>query len=161
MLMNIHCFLFFFSFLSLSYAVALSRDVERLLEIKKRANILPLGRCSANTSLCSVIFIHRCDQVTRIILSVFSGAIAGTPFDIDRELLRTGQISLRVVVLPILIKKYAEHFSFSGCRVGIWWRQPKQYGCHRTERLCWYVNYIFQPLNISNYFKWSLLIFVF
>uniref|UniRef100_A0A3Q2R2P4 Argininosuccinate lyase n=1 Tax=Fundulus heteroclitus TaxID=8078 RepID=A0A3Q2R2P4_FUNHE len=44
----------------LSYAVALSRDVERLLEIKKRANILPLG----------------------------SGAIAGTPFDIDRELLR-------------------------------------------------------------------------
>lgn len=45
----------------LSYAVALSRDVERLLEIKKRANILPLG----------------------------SGAIAGTPFDIDRELLQT------------------------------------------------------------------------
>ncbi|XP_054907617.1 argininosuccinate lyase [Poeciliopsis prolifica] len=44
----------------LSHAVALSRDVERLLEIKKRANILPLG----------------------------SGAIAGTPFDIDRELLR-------------------------------------------------------------------------
>ncbi|XP_007553683.1 argininosuccinate lyase [Poecilia formosa] len=45
----------------LSYAVVLSRDVERLLEIKKRTNILPLG----------------------------SGAIAGTPFDIDRELLRT------------------------------------------------------------------------
>ncbi|MED6267476.1 hypothetical protein CHARACLAT_012664 [Characodon lateralis] len=44
----------------LSYAVTLSRDVERLLEIKKRANILPLG----------------------------SGAIAGTPFDIDRELLQ-------------------------------------------------------------------------
>ncbi|MEQ2181838.1 hypothetical protein GOODEAATRI_015727, partial [Goodea atripinnis] len=46
----------------LSYAVTLSRDVERLLEIKKRANILPLG----------------------------SGAIAGTPFDIDRELLQKG-----------------------------------------------------------------------
>uniref|UniRef100_A0A8C6L898 Argininosuccinate lyase n=1 Tax=Nothobranchius furzeri TaxID=105023 RepID=A0A8C6L898_NOTFU len=44
----------------LSHAVALSRDVERLLEIKKRVNVLPLG----------------------------SGAIAGTPFDIDRELLR-------------------------------------------------------------------------
>ncbi|XP_051793426.1 argininosuccinate lyase isoform X2 [Acanthochromis polyacanthus] len=44
----------------LSHAVALSRDVERLLEIKKRVNILPLG----------------------------SGAIAGTPFDIDRELLQ-------------------------------------------------------------------------
>uniref|UniRef100_A0A3Q3E4U2 Argininosuccinate lyase n=1 Tax=Labrus bergylta TaxID=56723 RepID=A0A3Q3E4U2_9LABR len=44
----------------LSHAVALSRDVDRLKEIKKRANLLPLG----------------------------SGAIAGTPFDIDRELLR-------------------------------------------------------------------------
>uniref|UniRef100_A0A8C2ZQB0 Argininosuccinate lyase n=1 Tax=Cyclopterus lumpus TaxID=8103 RepID=A0A8C2ZQB0_CYCLU len=44
----------------LSHAVALSRDVDRLLEIKKRVNVLPLG----------------------------SGAIAGTPFDIDRELLR-------------------------------------------------------------------------
>uniref|UniRef100_A0A4W6F588 Argininosuccinate lyase n=1 Tax=Lates calcarifer TaxID=8187 RepID=A0A4W6F588_LATCA len=44
----------------LSHAVALSRDVERLQEIKKRVNVLPLG----------------------------SGAIAGTPLDIDRELLR-------------------------------------------------------------------------
>lgn len=44
----------------LSHAVALSRDVDRLQEIKKRVNILPLG----------------------------SGAIAGTPFDIDRELLQ-------------------------------------------------------------------------
>ncbi|KAK2882078.1 argininosuccinate lyase [Channa argus] len=44
----------------LSHAIALSRDVERLYEIKKRVNILPLG----------------------------SGAIAGTPLDIDRELLR-------------------------------------------------------------------------
>uniref|UniRef100_A0AAQ6A2X6 Argininosuccinate lyase n=1 Tax=Amphiprion ocellaris TaxID=80972 RepID=A0AAQ6A2X6_AMPOC len=44
----------------LSHAVALRRDVERLLEIKKRVNVLPLG----------------------------SGAIAGTPFDIDRELLQ-------------------------------------------------------------------------
>uniref|UniRef100_A0A3P8P1S8 Argininosuccinate lyase n=1 Tax=Astatotilapia calliptera TaxID=8154 RepID=A0A3P8P1S8_ASTCA len=43
----------------LSHAVALSRDVERLQELKKRVNVLPLG----------------------------SGAIAGTPFDIDRELL--------------------------------------------------------------------------
>ncbi|KAK7925783.1 hypothetical protein WMY93_008093 [Mugilogobius chulae] len=43
----------------LSHAVALSRDVERLQEINKRVNVLPLG----------------------------SGAIAGTPFDIDRNLL--------------------------------------------------------------------------
>ncbi|XP_029925568.1 argininosuccinate lyase [Myripristis murdjan] len=44
----------------LSHAVALSRDVDQLQEIKRRVNVLPLG----------------------------SGAIAGTPFDIDRELLR-------------------------------------------------------------------------
>ncbi|XP_072231346.1 argininosuccinate lyase [Leuresthes tenuis] len=44
----------------LSHAVAVSRDVDRLLEIKKRVNILPLG----------------------------SGAIAGTPLGIDRELLQ-------------------------------------------------------------------------
>ncbi|XP_049599610.1 argininosuccinate lyase isoform X1 [Syngnathus scovelli] len=44
----------------LSHAVALQRDVERLREISKRVNVLPLG----------------------------SGAIAGTPFAIDRELLR-------------------------------------------------------------------------
>ncbi|XP_068600198.1 argininosuccinate lyase [Brachionichthys hirsutus] len=44
----------------LSHAVALSRDAEQLQEIKRRVNVLPLG----------------------------SGAIAGTPFDIDRELLR-------------------------------------------------------------------------
>lgn len=43
----------------LSHAVALSRDVERLQEIKRRVNVLPLG----------------------------SGAIAGNPFDIDRDLL--------------------------------------------------------------------------
>ncbi|XP_072301880.1 argininosuccinate lyase [Eucyclogobius newberryi] len=45
----------------LSHAVALCRDVERLQEINKRVNVLPLG----------------------------SGAIAGTPFDIDRDLLCT------------------------------------------------------------------------
>uniref|UniRef100_A0A7N8XWM5 Argininosuccinate lyase n=1 Tax=Mastacembelus armatus TaxID=205130 RepID=A0A7N8XWM5_9TELE len=44
----------------LSHAVALSRDVDCLQEIKRRVNVLPLG----------------------------SGAIAGTPFDIDRELLQ-------------------------------------------------------------------------
>ncbi|XP_029106926.1 argininosuccinate lyase-like [Scleropages formosus] len=44
----------------LSYTVALSRDTERLEEIHKRVNVLPLG----------------------------SGAIAGNPFSIDRELLR-------------------------------------------------------------------------
>ncbi|OPJ78683.1 hypothetical protein AV530_003461 [Patagioenas fasciata monilis] len=46
----------------LSHAVALTRDSERLGEIKKRINILPLG----------------------------SGALAGNPLEIDRELLRSG-----------------------------------------------------------------------
>lgn len=44
----------------LSHAVALSRDAERLDEIRRRTNVLPLG----------------------------SGAIAGNPFQIDREFLR-------------------------------------------------------------------------
>ncbi|XP_072099743.1 argininosuccinate lyase isoform X2 [Mobula birostris] len=43
----------------LSYAVALSRDAERLDEVRRRTNVLPLG----------------------------SGAIAGNPFQIDREFL--------------------------------------------------------------------------
>ncbi|XP_045243895.1 argininosuccinate lyase isoform X2 [Macaca nemestrina] len=44
----------------LSHAVALTRDSERLLEVRKRINVLPLG----------------------------SGAIAGNPLSVDRELLR-------------------------------------------------------------------------
>uniref|UniRef100_A0A4X2KDM9 Argininosuccinate lyase n=1 Tax=Vombatus ursinus TaxID=29139 RepID=A0A4X2KDM9_VOMUR len=44
----------------LSHAVALSRDLERLLEVRKRIDVLPLG----------------------------SGAIAGNPLGVDRELLR-------------------------------------------------------------------------
>ncbi|XP_078278236.1 argininosuccinate lyase-like isoform X2 [Rhinoraja longicauda] len=44
----------------LSHAVALSRDAERLDEIRRRTNVLPLG----------------------------SGAIAGNPFQVDREFLR-------------------------------------------------------------------------
>ncbi|XP_070591167.1 argininosuccinate lyase [Erythrolamprus reginae] len=44
----------------LSFAVALTRDNERLFEAKKRINVLPLG----------------------------SGALAGNPFGLDRELLR-------------------------------------------------------------------------
>ncbi|XP_009883516.1 PREDICTED: argininosuccinate lyase-like [Charadrius vociferus] len=45
----------------LSHAVALTRDSERLGELKKRINVLPLG----------------------------SGALAGNPLEIDRELLRS------------------------------------------------------------------------
>uniref|UniRef100_A0A3B3XQA7 Argininosuccinate lyase n=1 Tax=Poecilia mexicana TaxID=48701 RepID=A0A3B3XQA7_9TELE len=64
----------------LSYAVVLSRDVERLLEIKKRTNILPLG----------------------------SGAIAGTPFDIDRELLRTAEFLFWASLCLTHLSKMAE-----------------------------------------------------
>ncbi|XP_032120653.1 argininosuccinate lyase isoform X2 [Sapajus apella] len=46
----------------LSHAVALTRDSERLLEVRKRIDVLPLG----------------------------SGAIAGNPLGVDRELLRAG-----------------------------------------------------------------------
>ncbi|XP_077764483.1 argininosuccinate lyase isoform X2 [Canis aureus] len=46
--------------LALSHAVALTRDSERLLEVQKRINVLPLG----------------------------SGAIAGNPLGVDRELLQ-------------------------------------------------------------------------
>uniref|UniRef100_A0A8B9BY14 Argininosuccinate lyase n=1 Tax=Anser brachyrhynchus TaxID=132585 RepID=A0A8B9BY14_9AVES len=45
----------------LSHAVALTRDSERLGEVKRRINVLPLG----------------------------SGALAGNPLDIDREMLRS------------------------------------------------------------------------
>ncbi|XP_044312061.1 argininosuccinate lyase [Varanus komodoensis] len=48
------------SHLLLSHAVALTRDSERLSEVKKRINVLPLG----------------------------SGALAGNPLGLDRELLR-------------------------------------------------------------------------
>ncbi|MBV98057.1 Argininosuccinate lyase, partial [Eschrichtius robustus] len=49
----------------LSHAVALTRDSERLLEVQKRIDVLPLG----------------------------SGAIAGNPLGVDRELLRAGDVS--------------------------------------------------------------------
>uniref|UniRef100_A0A3Q4G5L1 Argininosuccinate lyase n=1 Tax=Neolamprologus brichardi TaxID=32507 RepID=A0A3Q4G5L1_NEOBR len=66
----------------LSHAVALSRDVERLQELKKRVNVLPLG----------------------------SGAIAGTPFDIDRELLQRGQANWLFVTNLCL-----NHYFLCGC----------------------------------------------
>lgn len=73
----------------LSHAVALSRDVERLQEVKKRVNVLPLGRYAATHMHCLTLTVtHRHVRVISVILS---GAIAGTPLNIDRELLRKGQ----------------------------------------------------------------------
>uniref|UniRef100_A0A8I3WE40 Argininosuccinate lyase n=1 Tax=Callithrix jacchus TaxID=9483 RepID=A0A8I3WE40_CALJA len=54
----------------LSHAVALTRDSERLLEVRKRIDVLPLG----------------------------SGAIAGNPLGVDRELLRA-ELSFRAITL--------------------------------------------------------------
>ncbi|KAM4820640.1 LOW QUALITY PROTEIN: argininosuccinate lyase [Thomomys bottae] len=59
----------------LSHAVALTRDSERLLEVQKRINVLPLGRA------CLPVPRH-CE------FCVYSGAIAGNPLGVDRELLR-------------------------------------------------------------------------
>ncbi|KAF6715773.1 Argininosuccinate lyase [Oryzias melastigma] len=87
----------------LSHSVALSRDVDRLQEIKKRVNVLPLG----------------------------SGAIAGTPLNIDRELLRkelgfdsislnsmdaTGQrdfVGIQIIVVKSYKKLLSLQFFFS------------------------------------------------
>lgn len=84
-----------FSFLihTFSHAVALSRDVDQLQEIKRRVNVLPLGRYAVDLTLncVTIISTQRHVQLIRTILVFFSGAIAGTPFDIDRELLRKGQ----------------------------------------------------------------------
>uniref|UniRef100_A0A8C0E911 Argininosuccinate lyase n=1 Tax=Bubo bubo TaxID=30461 RepID=A0A8C0E911_BUBBB len=64
----------------LSHAVALTRDSERLGEIKKRINVLPLG----------------------------SGALAGNPLEIDRELLRSVEFLSVATLLMIHLSKMAE-----------------------------------------------------
>lgn len=61
--------------------------MDRLQEIKRRVNVLPLGRYAVHTHLPSDT---KYDHLMRLLLVAFSGAIAGTPFDIDRELLRKG-----------------------------------------------------------------------
>lgn len=77
----------------LSHAVALSRDVERLQEVKKRVNVLPLGRYAATHMHCLTLTVtHR---HVRVICVILSGAIAGTPLNIDRELLRKGQATAK------------------------------------------------------------------
>uniref|UniRef100_A0A671NEB2 Argininosuccinate lyase-like n=1 Tax=Sinocyclocheilus anshuiensis TaxID=1608454 RepID=A0A671NEB2_9TELE len=58
----------------LSHAASLSRDIKRLEDIRKCVNVMPLG----------------------------SGAIAGNPFNIDRESLRQDQISINMVETKFL-----------------------------------------------------------
>uniref|UniRef100_A0A8C0EAJ3 Argininosuccinate lyase n=1 Tax=Bubo bubo TaxID=30461 RepID=A0A8C0EAJ3_BUBBB len=64
----------------LSHAVALTRDSERLGEVKRRINVLPLG----------------------------SGALAGNPLEIDRELLRSVEFLSVATLLMIHLSKMAE-----------------------------------------------------
>uniref|UniRef100_A0A670K9P9 Argininosuccinate lyase n=1 Tax=Podarcis muralis TaxID=64176 RepID=A0A670K9P9_PODMU len=62
------------SHLLLSHAVALTRDSERLSEVKKRIDVLPLG----------------------------SGALAGNPLGLDRELIRKGECLMDSILVPCL-----------------------------------------------------------
>uniref|UniRef100_A0AAX7TKK0 Argininosuccinate lyase n=1 Tax=Astatotilapia calliptera TaxID=8154 RepID=A0AAX7TKK0_ASTCA len=48
----------------LSHAVALSRDVERLQELKKRVNVLPLGRYTLNVLVCDFHFELGFDSIS-------------------------------------------------------------------------------------------------
>uniref|UniRef100_A0A8C2TE81 Delta-1 crystallin n=1 Tax=Coturnix japonica TaxID=93934 RepID=A0A8C2TE81_COTJA len=64
----------------LSHAVALTRDSERLSEVKKRITVLPLG----------------------------SGILAGNPLEIDRELLRSVELISVATLLMIHLSKLAE-----------------------------------------------------
>ncbi|KAJ8798732.1 hypothetical protein J1605_016535, partial [Eschrichtius robustus] len=82
----------------LSHAVALTRDSERLLEVQKRIDVLPLGsrpgRSPGNQSSAQVCMQVRARArlpgapVTQIPSHLCSGAIAGNPLGVDRELLR-------------------------------------------------------------------------
>ncbi|KAM6155297.1 argininosuccinate lyase [Rhynchocyon petersi] len=69
----------------LSHAVALTRDSERLLEVRKRINVLPLG------SPDPLILLTRTPCPC-------SGAIAGNPLGVDRELLRA-ELNFRAITL--------------------------------------------------------------
>uniref|UniRef100_A0A672ZUT8 Argininosuccinate lyase n=1 Tax=Sphaeramia orbicularis TaxID=375764 RepID=A0A672ZUT8_9TELE len=64
----------------LSHAAALSRDVERLQEIKKRVNVLPLGRYKMNTqNHCLTLFsIHQHSQSLNRIFFLFWGSMCLT-----------------------------------------------------------------------------------
>ncbi|XP_043312239.1 argininosuccinate lyase isoform X1 [Cervus elaphus] len=73
----------------LSHAVALTRDSERLLEVRKRINVLPLG---SQHSACMCVCVRpgpACGSAGHSVPHpLCSGAIAGNPLGVDRELLR-------------------------------------------------------------------------
>ncbi|XP_023609208.1 argininosuccinate lyase isoform X2 [Myotis lucifugus] len=75
----------------LSHAVALTRDSERLLEVQKRINVLPLGSPGNQDATLGVYVPGPAFQEpwSLRIPCPCSGAIAGNPLGVDRELLRT------------------------------------------------------------------------
>lgn len=143
---------------SLSHAVALSRDVDRLQEIKKRVNVLPLGRYTVNIHSLSDNDFHpqtwsvnkndSCFQWCHRWNTIWhrQGAAAERSDyladNITRLLLSTAifhlclyfwnMCFLKIETIPFLLIWI--------CRAGVWWHQSKQHGCHRPKRLCWYVN---------------------
>ncbi|KAK7829241.1 hypothetical protein U0070_012712 [Myodes glareolus] len=72
----------------LSHAVALTRDSERLLEVQKRINVLPLG----------------------------SGAIAGNPLGVDRELLRAAEFLFWASLCMTHLSRMAEDLILYGTK---------------------------------------------
>ncbi|OWK11204.1 ASL, partial [Cervus elaphus hippelaphus] len=72
----------------LSHAVALTRDSERLLEVRKRINVLPLG----------------------------SGAIAGNPLGVDRELLRAAEFLFWASLCMTHLSRMAEDLILYGTK---------------------------------------------
>ncbi len=98
---------------TLSHAVALSRDVDRLQEVKKRVNVLPLGRYAMDTRGLTMICTCTHAWLIKMILVVFSGAIAGTPFDIDRELLRKGQAKIYLLITVKCLRAFLLQLPFS------------------------------------------------
>lgn len=63
----------------MSYATALDRDFDRLVQYKNRTNICPLGWFNSILSFISYKIIKF------FVLPLGSGAIAGNPFEIDRD----------------------------------------------------------------------------
>lgn len=76
----------------LSHAWALTRDVDRLMDLRKRVNIMPLGKTQpfrdANFLFSATLaspspILHSALPTTHT--HTGSGALAGNPFDIDRD----------------------------------------------------------------------------
>lgn len=116
-----------------SHAVALSRDVERLQELKKRVNVLPLGRYALNALVCDFHF-GLTDMIKWILLFSVAPSLGLHSTSTEsscREvrpigfLLPMSSCHLTVVFFfyKIWIQKWAEITTFAVlwiCRAGVW-----------------------------------------